>query len=348
MPFRDGKLRQDSAIIFRMQEENTSFLDLDWMSRVVEKAVTASEGVSIISFDLETLEELGSEFHQQDKERAGEGNQTTAGWEPNMESFTTFLAHFFTTPSKTKAGRKARQRNQHVLSTVLDAVNVKEKVRCPKMEERDGPNAVLIHIMDCSLVNRSLGSGTKRGVLAHFAQMVRARRRQGETVAILLSTKSHRYPLIEEEFKDIRATRGSTVTASRDNIPNWDQRNEVRTGIINTQRLRRFMRHHLPSDLICSELLTFNSDWASADRAQTYKSFGKRLWSLGDVEKTITLLVGQGWRDSKARPQISFTDMCDVLERLALFRQVGPDSKSQETEETGEKGEAGEFHISAS
>ncbi|KAG6366527.1 hypothetical protein INS49_000704 [Diaporthe citri] len=320
MPFCNTRLKQDSTIVFCMQEESTGLLEPAWMSRVVENAVKATRGISMIFFDLETLEELGC-------------------WEPNRESFTTFLEHFFAIRSKAKAGEKAWQRNQEVLSAHLDPVKVKQTAECPKMKEGDDSGALIIHIMDCNLVNQTLASKVKQAVLMRISEMVRARREQGEAVAILLSTNYPWYRHSEEEFKKIGATRDSTVAASRDKILDWEQRNEVRTGIVNTQRLRRVMRHHLPSNLFCSELLKFCSDWTSTNRAQTYKSFGKKLWSSGDVEKSITILMGRGWRISKARSQMSFTDPCHVLERLNLFHQAESDCKSQATEEMKETGD---------
>lgn len=260
MPFHNNKLRQESTIVFRMQEESTSLLEPAWMIQAVEKAVKASKGISMITFDLETLEELGCEFHQQDKERVGEENLTTAGWEPNMQSFTTCLEHYFATRSKAKAREKTWQCNQEVLSTVLDAVKVKQTARHSKTEEGNDADAILIHIMDCSLVDQALKGRTKRRVLTRIAENVLARRREGEAVAILLSTKCGKYRPGIKDFNKIGAVGSSTVTASRDKILDWDERNEVRTGIINTQRMRRLMKYHLPSDLVCPELLGFYSD----------------------------------------------------------------------------------------
>lgn len=345
MPFRNNKLRQESTVVFRMQEESTSLLEPAWMSQAVERAVKTSKGISMITFDLETLEELGCEFHQQDKERAEEENPTTRAWEPTMGWFITFLNHYFATRSKANAGESAWQRNQDVLSTVLDAVKVKQTARHSKMEERDDADAVLIHIVDCDLVGQALQGRTKRRVLTRIAEKVQARRREGEAVAILLSTKCCKYKPGMAEFYKIGATTSSTVTTSRDKILDLDEQNEVRTGVINTQRTRRLMRYHLSSDIVCSDLLSFYSDWASADRAQTYKSFGERLWSSDDMEKVITLLVGRGWRISKDSSQMGFTDIRAVLERQSLFRKAESDCKSQVTEETEE---TSEFHTSSS
>lgn len=332
MPFRNGQPRQDPTIVFRMQENYNSFMEPLWMARVVEQVAKASKGMSVISFDLETLEELGCEFHQQDKERAGSGNPTRESWQPNMKSFTTFLEHFFAIRSKDDAGRKAWIRNQQVLSTVLDAVKVKQKSR--------GSDAVLVHIVDCPLVDQAMGIGVKERVVARLADLVRARRTQGEAVAILLSTDCFQYEPGMPEFNKICGTEGLVVTASKDKILDWDERKRIRRGTINTQRMRRLMRHHLPPDLFCSELSALDSDWTSLSPSRTYKSFGERLWSSGDVEKALGLLVGRGWRLSKARPRSNFVDICSVLERLRLLRWIESDSESQATETAGEAGES--------
>lgn len=314
MPFHNGMLRrQHSTIIFRMEKDGNMLLEPAWMSRVVALAAKACKGVSMISFGLETLEELGCDFHQQDQDRAGDPTSTIEDWEPDMKSFTTFLEHFFATHSQDNAEEEAWQRNQYALSTLLDAVALKQSWR---------PETVLIHIMDCPLVDRAVNIGVKGRVLARIAEMVQARREQGEAVTILLSTKCPWYAPGMAKFNEIGGSVGSTVTAPGGKILDWDQRTAVRTGIINTQRMRRLMRHHLPPDLICPSLLEFHSNWASGDRAQIYKSFGEKLWSFGEVEKSITLLVGRGWRISKGRSQMSFSDICAVLECLGLFHHV--------------------------
>lgn len=206
MPHRNGQPRQDSTIVFRMQENYNSFLEPLWMGRVVKQVAKASKGMSVISFDLETLEELGCEFHQQDKERAGCGNSIRESWQPNMKSFTTFLEHFFAVRPEEKAGRKAWIRNQQVLSTILDAVKVKQKAR--------RSDAVLVHIVDCPLVDQAMGIGVKDIVLARIADLVRARRGQGEAVAILLSTGYFQYEPGMAKFNEIGGTEGMVVTAS--------------------------------------------------------------------------------------------------------------------------------------
>lgn len=102
--------------------------------------------LSVVYLDLELLEELGIEFHKQDEERASnqdavdEASSTTpAAWEPNMDSFTTFLENSFATTST--CGHQS-------LSIVLAAAAT---ARDAKMQG-DGIDTVLTHIvMWCSL-----------------------------------------------------------------------------------------------------------------------------------------------------------------------------------------------------
>lgn len=75
---RDGKLLRPeaSAVIFRMEKEEydeigydctTSFMEPVWMARAVERVAKAL-GVSLVTLNLEDIEELGDDFHRQDKE----------------------------------------------------------------------------------------------------------------------------------------------------------------------------------------------------------------------------------------------------------------------------------------
>lgn len=294
----------------------------------------ASKGISLISIDLEILEELGCEFHQQDRDRAGKASSKTTDWEPDVTSFTTFLEHFFAIRSKADANQKDWQRNQDALSALLDAIKVKQ-TEWPKIGEGYGLDAILIHIMDCPLVDRDLDIKKER-ILTRITEVVQARRERGEAVAVLLSTKCHMHMPGSGILKEIGGTEGSTVTAFGIKFLDLNQRNEVRTGTINIQRMRRLMRHRFPPDLFSAEFLAYHSDWVSTNRPETCMLFGKKLWSSGDVEELITILVGRGWGISKARSQMTFTDICAVLKHPSLLHQVEEDSESQATEETGE------------
>lgn len=235
-----------------------------------------------------------------------------------MDSFTTFLEHYFVTSST--LGCQSR-------STVLAAAAT---ARDAKMQEGDGIDALLVHIvMDCSSVNESLG----RRVLERFVEMVRERRQKGEAVTILVSTDCLQYMPGRKYSNTIGCTEALTVTASCDAMPDSDLQKRMRTGIINTQRMRRLMRSSLPADMFSAELLTYSSDWAAADRGQTYESFGKKIWSTGQINKAVTLLTGRAWKQKGSSSQMSFTDIGTVLEYLDLFHQQETKTKDQTTEE---------------
>lgn len=346
MPARNGKLRPDSTIVFRINENDANLLEPTWMSRAVVQMAKASKTISVISFDIETLEELGCEFHHQETEKAEEPSSTTTEWGPDVDSFTTFLEHFFAIRSKAKADEESWQRNQQILSTILDAAQLRSAARCAEMGETGAPDAVLIHIMDCSLVDQALGHRVKRRVFTRLAEMVRARREQGQAMSILLSTDWYECEPQYKMFNKIGATDGSTVTASGDKILDLDQRMSIRRGLINTQRMRRLMRLQVPSDFIRPEILDYSPDWAATDRGQTLESFGSSLWSSGDVRKVVARIAGRAWRIRKPRSQMTITDICSLLERAGLFYQAEADAVNQATEEQTE--EAGEYPTNGS
>lgn len=341
MPSRNGKLRQDSTVILRVEgDSGVSRLEPTYMSQIVTQVAKVSKTISVITFDLEALEELGCEFHQQDSERAEKENSTTQGWEPNMDSFTTFLDHFFAVRSKASADAESWQRNQQVLSTILDAAQLKSAARYAEMGQADGSDAVLIHIIDCPFTHRVLGYEVKRRVLTRFAEMVRARREQGQAVTMLLSTSYWVYLGGFEEFTKIGGAESSTVTANFNDVTNLDHRMEIRKGVINTQRFRRLLRLQAPSNLFCAEFLAYSSDWTSTELGQTYNSFGKKLWSSDDVRKALARIIGRAWGIREHKSQMTLSDICLVLERVGLVSQAEPDV-SQPTEE--QAGEASEY-----
>ncbi|POS81409.1 ATPase [Diaporthe helianthi] len=319
---QNGRLNKDSTIVFRMEEPGTRrfMLEPAWMRRAIMQSAKSSEGISLIQLDLESLEELGSEFHQQDMQRAG---KRSTGWEPNVESFTTFLERFFAIPAKANADKEAWKRRHQSLSTVLDAVAT---ARLARMQDGDGNDAVLVHIMmDSSSANEIL----EQRVLERFAEMVRGRREDGQALTIILSTKSLSYLPGTKHFQSIGGTQALSVTAICDELLDSNRQERIRNGIINTQRLRRLLRLRLPANKFSAELLTCSSDWAAADRGKTYQSFGETLWSISDMNKVITLLTGRIWKQKGSKSPKTFADISVVLEYLDLFRQVEVEEKAE-------------------
>lgn len=341
MPSRNGRLGPNPTTIFRVN--GTSSLEPTWMSQVIVQLAKASKAMSIITFDFETLEELGCEFHHQDQERAERGGSTSTDWEPDMYTFTTFLERFFSIRAKRKASQRSWERGQQVLSTVLDAAQALPATGCSDTGKRDDTDAVLIHIVDCPLIDQVLDYRVKRRVLARLTEMVQARREQGQAMAIVLSTSFYALSPGDKDLRKVGATEGLTVTATINF--DVDQRNKARIATINAQRLRRLLRCHAAPNLFCTELLALSSDWSSAYQGQSYESFAERMWSSKHVKRAVTLLMGRGRRISKSRSQMSFTDISLVLERVGLLRQADADGESQAPEEAGE---AGEFPIPSS
>lgn len=353
-PGDEGKLAfpRDSSVVYRVEKPSTcsccsgtSIVEPVWMDRAVVQLAKKLAFASLISFDFEDLEELGYDFHRQDnqaKKRCtddeDEGTDSTAkSWDPDMESFTTYLEQFFAIRSERHANTESWQRNQRVMSAVLDAATSKTTTEGAKNESGQQPDsgAILIHIIDCSFVNEALGRRVKRRVLTRFAAMVQAKREEGQAVSMLLSTKSSSYKPGEKEYRKIGGTIGSTVTASNDTIRDLDSREKLRKGIINSRRMRRFMRQEV-SHLFSSEFLDDSSDWASADRGKNYKSFGDKLWSTVEMRRVLAQLMGRGWRSGKPRTRLDFADVRAVLRRIGLFTQVDADTDGQTGNEENE------------
>lgn len=355
-PGDEGKLAflRDSSVVYRLGEprkcsccSGTSIYVMEpvWMDRAVVQLAKKLAFASLISFDFEDLEELGYDFHRQDiqaKKRCtddeDEGTDSTAkSWDPDMESFTTYLEQFFAIHSEGNADTESWQRNQRVVSAVLDAATSKTTIEGAKNESGQQPDsgAILIHIIDCSFVNEALDRGVKQRVLARFAAMVQAKREEGQAVSMLLSTKSSSYKPGEKEYREIGGTKGSTVTASNDTIRDLDSREKLRKGIINSRRMRRFMRQEV-SHLFSSEFLDDSSDWASADRGKNYKSFGDKLWSTAEMRRALAQLMGRGWRSGKPGTRLDFGDVRAVLRRIGLFTQVDVDTDGQTGNEENE------------
>lgn len=400
---RDGKLLRPeaSAVIFRMEKEEcdeigydctTSFMEPVWMGRAVERVAKAL-GVSLVALNLEDLEELGGDFHRQDKEarkcktsgdvaiplastserhekdakakqdgsttnttliegsenkdqEAGEAedvddnNENTSStgqqWEPDVCSLSAFLSHFFAARSERNADVESWQRTQLVWTLILDAVKAKLVTENIASEMKSGtfrPKAIIFHITDYPSLD---GYRLKRRVLTRFAEMLQQRRKQGDAVAMIVSTDDTSLGPDEKLQSKIGAGRASTIVA-RDVISDavLATRKQSYTGIINTRALRRCLREFC-AHLFLADLLKVTADWACAERGKSFTSraFGGKLWTSTEMGYIVTQLLGRAW----LKPKLSLADVRAVLNRLGLYNPVEP-----ETQDTPARSEKAEF-----
>lgn len=416
---RDGNLLRPeaSAVVLRMEKEELStYTDYDenydtiertttimttcmepvWMGRAVERVAKAL-GVSLVSLDLEDLEELGCEFHRQDKEAQkckasadgavplasalespeenaenerdgstenatsteGRGNkddetqeaeetrdagdiQESEGvqeaedveynnetdssnqqqWEPDVCSLCAFLDHFFAARAERNAEAESWQRTQLVWSSILGAVRDKLATGTNADEILGGSprrNAIIFHITDYRDVDFTL----KKRVLARFAGMVQQRRKQGEAVVMIVSTKDILLEPGDKLHRKIGATKASTMVgrnAKKMSDTDLAVREKTYNGALNSRALRHCLREccapSFPMDL-----LKVTADWASSERGKSFEAFGGTLWTSEDMGHIVTQIVGRAW----LKPELKFTDIRAVLKRLEFCVPIEPE-----------------------
>lgn len=345
--YGDGEelvLPADSAVVFRLEGSGGGdIIEPAWMSRCVVQLAKESAFVSLISFNFEDLEELGWDFHRQDKEEAKTRNaqddvevspSVDENWQPDFGQHNTFLKQFFAARSERKAEAGSWQRGQRAVSAVLDAIRNKTATGSDTIKlgatcgHEKHPGAILVHIMDCNIAGETLRDRERRRVLTRFAEMVQARRKEGQAVTILLSTQDSSYVTGQKVVLKLGGPLAPIVTASSDKIEDIRSRGVRYEGMINTQRMRRLLRWEIPH-IFPADLLQYSSDWASADRGAAYEAFGSGLWSPEMMLSAVALLKTRVWRSGKPRHRLVFADIRAALTRLCLFRPVRVETEAE-------------------
>lgn len=363
---QDGRLlRPDEfGVVFRVKEGDKYVMDAAWIYEAGVKLAKAM-GVSLVTLDYEDMEELACAFYHQDQEntngKEADGAVTVdpdpkdtridssgtdkaekdeaekdEAWKPDMESFTTFRDRYFATRSKPNATAPSTRLNQRAMSAILDAVGSPSDA-CPSNGDETSSmpdtGAVMVHIVDCTSLYDS-DNFMRRRVLARFAEALQAKREKGHAMAMLVSTESSYLEPGHKEYTKLRTTQVSAVDSTIDKIDDIDLREILRRRAINVRRLRRCLREQVAHLFPCN-LIDVSADWNSAEQADEFKAFGKRLWSSSEICRVKTQLMGRAWK----KRTLGYADIAAVLRRVGILTTdpEGDKNKANDPDPKGDK-----------
>lgn len=267
-------------------------------------------------------------------------SSTEQQWHPDVCSLSAFLRHFFAARAKRHAAAESWQRTQLVWTIIFEAIRAKLATEGTASDMTGGifrPSAVIFHITDYMTYPNDDDRKLKKRVLARFAQMLQERRKQGDTLVMIVSTQDTSLKPQGRLQRKIGARPASTMVARDVKLSDNDLaiREQNYRGIINTRALRRCLRnccaHLLPADL-----LDVTADWACAERGKSFRAFGGTMWTSTDMGRIVTQIMGRAW----LKPRLTFADVRVILNRLGLYQPVEPEAPG--TPERSEKAEVEE------
>ncbi|KAF4464360.1 ATPase family AAA domain-containing 1-A [Fusarium albosuccineum] len=326
---------QSVVSIYSKSAEPEHFLD------EVVKLLAKDMRVSLISFGLEDLLDLGLEFSSQSPDDASRSSST------NDEELKSDLAkHWFTSSSNEEDDPDAFQRCQKSLSTLLDAIpkgqlGANRGATENTQEHNPSDGYVLVHVRE-ALTMLAVDRGHR--FISRLGHCVEQRRQGGQNIVIVvtipsLASSNGDCPCPDcktQEFdwtffwEYTSATALTTVGISPLNINPGSCFTHIDTiNSVNTKRMKRILRkrfHHL----FAPDILRPDSDWSKLLCRDHEHCFAQGLWDWEDICRACIQISGRSW----GRQQIEPKDILLVLSRLGLHKHVQPvEPSGQEPQE---------------
>ncbi|KAM0418722.1 hypothetical protein ACHAPT_012320 [Fusarium lateritium] len=305
------------------------------------KALAKDIGSSLISFDVDDLEDLGLEFSLQTPADPAEGKfEKSKGkkekWNPSHAK------RWFESSSEVDKYPKDWERSQKSFSTLLDAVLKKqvaggaldhgaasEDAQDEQTRPGDPTGPVLVHVQE---VRRILVMKNGHRILGRLCDCIQQRRQNGQTIAVVLTTTDPNpdecscarcRPGGDVDLSVIHqhtcATKGShrlinPVNVDPAGLNHMDYISSVNTRILKWL-LRERMRH-----VIAPEVLHPHADWGQLICKEPGQCFGQTTWDWVGFRHACLQISGRSWGKEK----LEAADILLVLSRLGLHKHEQP------------------------
>ncbi|KAJ3540582.1 hypothetical protein NM208_g5004 [Fusarium decemcellulare] len=303
----------------------------------VVKLLAKDMRTSLISFGLEDLEDMGTEFSNQTPEdSSGSSSSNSKEWKPCSAKY------WFTSSSDEKANPEASERCQKSFSTLLDAIPSRQldvnggTTDGTQEEQATSDSYVLVHVREAP---RMLVADKGHRFLSRLDHCVQQRRQNGQNIALIVTIRSldgrnHdcSCPDCEEWcfnwklfYNNTSATEFSTVTINPVNIDQVLCHTHVDTiNSVNTRRMKRVLGINF-YHLFAPEILRPDSDWGQLLCNKHDQCFAQALWPWEDICRAGIQISGRSWGRGHIEPR----DILLVLSRLGLHRHVEPAEPSE-------------------
>lgn len=360
---RNSEDSLDPTQSFVILEAQTLAAPIDFLDELV-KSLVKEIGASLISFDLEDLEDLGIAFSQQTPtdpsgSKSAEGKPAKnkdkkRDWNPSMAK------HWFSASSETDsdARKKAWERTQRSYSTIFDAIPRNQAVTTPedgdatettRDEQDDLASPILVHVRETS---RMLAMEKGWRFLGRLCDCIQERRENGQAIAVVLTipkpnvvdcscpqcVDGHqiRWNLV---YNNTCATTLSNhrINPINDDLTGFDHTDYIAS--VNLRRLKRVLRQRM-CHLFDPELLHPHADWKQLVCKEPRQCFGDEPWSWDSIHGAFLQISGRSFGKQK----LEVTDILLVLSRLGLHKheRLVENQNPEPAEEVGEDSDDGE------
>ncbi|KAM5348997.1 hypothetical protein ACJ41O_008820 [Fusarium nematophilum] len=271
----------------------TSLSQPDFLDSLI-KLVAKDVKVSLISFGLEDLQDLGQAFHLQDL--ADSSSPGSSGDSIETEKLG---QHYFASPSEAHATEDVWQRCRKALSTVFSAI--------PRTPD---PCSIIVHLREAPAMMAAKNGYRFIARLRNFLEQLR---KDGQSIVLVATIPYDRWDanwdkfLLEIGVKDF--ARLKAYPSNTESLPDDSPSNAA----LNIRRLKRGLRGRIP-DMFAPEVLRPNTDWSQKIDCQSDACLGKCLWSSEYIQRAVVQITGRSW----GRSQLDMGDVIQVLSRVGL------------------------------
>ncbi|KAL1858150.1 hypothetical protein Daus18300_010031 [Diaporthe australafricana] len=276
----------------------------------------------------------------------------TPEWKPDWADFTTFSDRYFAARSikwdhdEEICSSAWRDRAKESFTTILDGVSVKagqnrkhndDNQTSTARDSASSPRGLLVHVIDCDHSHEALTYRQKRRMLVRLGELVQEKRRDGEDVVLVISSRT--LAPWEKLCRKAGVSSTSSVTLSIVN-PSLEARKERdlrRKGDINTRRLRRVLDAsvHLPANAWPS------IEWLQSGSNDQLTPYGHDIWPVDDIHRAAAQILARTW--TKPQLVLSSKYIDSVLRKLGLLtkRKVAKKNDNEEVLDSGDSGDSG-------
>ncbi|KAI0896272.1 ATPase family AAA domain-containing protein 1-A [Annulohypoxylon nitens] len=323
------------AVSFRAK--STSFSN-DVLHDIV-LGVAKDIGATLLSIDLEDLEDLSCEFKRQDDkyQQIPEGGDDAESSTREKRE----IQHYFVVEPKKDASKSAWLRVNRAISAIVNAARI---AATPTSDDMSQNPLIIVNLRN---VNRILNSADPDNFrpLARFCNFVQDRRKLGENIVLVTSISDHSvWPEDKEQTDKIVRESGIQVESCLDFTPSLRkamigtpadiaQGMSVYQAMVNTRCLKRLLRERLANGGSI-DILQISSDWGKLG-----VSCGGPGWSRDITKQAALQITGRTFK----KPDLDLDDIESVLRQLDLCKDtsdptaLGQDDNADELREWEEK-----------
>ncbi|KAI1364794.1 P-loop containing nucleoside triphosphate hydrolase protein [Xylaria arbuscula] len=267
---------------------------------------------SLVSLDLEDMQDLVEEFDDQDKIRRKTDAEVSSEDEPNRNDEFGLFKHYFAVRSKRKETKEATERYNQVLTSLLDSLYVEKSGRLAEADDLSPSNQSMLLLYVRDTVGILNVEWRRPRFFARIWEAVAERRSKGNHIVLICAvdetSSSYRFE------KKIRIGKANDVDlpSCLSNME-YNMTPDSGVGVRNAQRLKRMLRKRI-GYAFSKEDLDPRAEWLQKGMAP--QSMSEALWEEDDLQCVVMHIAARYWRHSRV---LNLDDIRDVLIQMGLL-----------------------------